>query len=74
MQQPHVSHIMATAEELTRELYGPQRTLARDRAKRLLEEDHVKQNFQRGVERQSSSQAFQTETAQSFRVCAAYTE
>lgn len=60
---------MATAEELCRELYGPQRTLARDRAKRLLEEDHVKQNFQRGIEKQSSFPSFQTETAQSFRVC-----
>ena len=56
---------MATAEEL----YGPQRTLARDTAKRLLEKDHVRCNFQRGIERQSSHQAFLTETAKSFRVC-----
>ena len=56
---------MATAEEL----YGPQRTLARDTAKSLLEKDHVRCNFQRGFEQQSSHQAFQTETALSFRVC-----
>ena len=55
---------MATLEEL----YGPQRTLARDRAKRLLETDHVTCNFQRGIERQSGHRAFQTETAHSFRV------
>jgi hypothetical protein len=54
---------MATADEL----YGPQRTLARDTAKRLLEKDHVRCNFQRGIERQSSHQAFLTETAHSFR-------
>ena len=57
------------AEELHGELYGPQRTLARVRAKRLLEEDHVKQNLQRGIERQSSRETFKTETALSFRVC-----
>ena len=56
---------MATVDEL----YGPQRTLARDTAKRLLEKDHVRCNFQRGIERQSSHQTFLTETAHSFRVC-----
>ncbi|CAI8041472.1 Putative calmodulin-like protein 2 [Geodia barretti] len=54
---------MATVDEL----YGPQRTLARDTAKRLLEKDHVRCNFQRGIERQSSHQTFLTETAHSFR-------
>lgn len=58
---------MATSE-LQRELYGSQRTLARDRAKRLLEEDHVQQNFQSGIEQSSIDQVFQTETTQSFRV------
>lgn len=62
------SHAEMELEERRKELYGPDRTLARDAAKRLLERDHVQQNFRTSVERQSSKLAFQSETAQSFRV------
>ena len=59
---------MATSEERSRELYGPRRSLARDEAQRQLTEDHVQRNLQGGMEQQSSHLAFQSETAQSFRV------
>lgn len=52
------------------DLYGPGRTLGREAAKRLQQEDHIEQNFRKGVgiEQYNSRDAFQTVTAQSFRV------
>lgn len=51
-------------------LYGPGRRAAGETAKKLLQEDHVQQNFTKGVEmdQYDHRDAFQTVTARSFRV------
>ena len=49
-------------------LYGSSRTKAREAAKKLLETDHVTENFQKGVEPPRVEEAFCSETGLSFRV------
>lgn len=49
-------------------LYGAARLHARNAAKKLLERDHVTENFQKGVEAPSGKAAFCSETGLSFRV------
>ena len=50
------------------QLYGPARTEAREAAQRLQRQDHVFENFQRGIGPIERSEAFQSETIASFRV------
>ena len=50
------------------ELYGPNRCLAREAAKKLLQRDHIKPNLQSGINRQHSNQLFQTTTTDHFKV------
>lgn len=57
-----------TVARRRQELYGPRRTLGRETAKRLQQEDHIFQNFQKGVERFHSKGAFESITARDFKV------
>ena len=49
-------------------LYGSSRKKARNVAKRLQQEDHVLENFQKGTEPFDDNETFQSVTARSFRV------
>ena len=49
-------------------LYGPARTLARDAAKSVQQEDHVFVNFQKGSEPYEPLETFLSETTASFKV------
>ncbi len=52
------------------ELYGPHRSVGRETAKRLQQEDHIKLNVLRGagIDEYDSSDAFATVSSKSFRV------
>lgn len=64
-----MSELAAAAQGQRRsELYGPSRCLARDAAKQKLVEDHVLQNFQKGVEIVHSDYTFQTTMSGHFGV------
>lgn len=63
-----MSDLGALRLQRRKELYGPDRCLARDAAKQKQLEDHMKQNFQRGAEIVHSNQTFQTTTAGHYGV------
>lgn len=50
-------------------LYGASRSEGRAVARRLQQEDHILENFQRGNEPFGARETFQSVTATSFRVC-----
>lgn len=66
-----MSDVRAETERRS-ELYGPGRCLAREAAKKVLQQDHIKPNFQSGVNRQHSNQLFQTTTTDHFKVSGLY--
>lgn len=63
-----MSELSAVVMQRRGELYGPNRCLAREDAKKKQLQDHIRQNFQKGAEIVHSNQVFQTTTAGVFKV------